>query len=485
LKQKQKTLPLITLMAVISCAAQVPMAPSAPSGGQNQQMQQMQQMQMPAPLDFRSAVPSGQATPETLSLTLLDTIDRALKYNLGIIGSDQDIRLARAQRLQALADLLPTFSLRPSISEQQVNLAALGFTGFPGVPPVIGPFSVYDAHGYLSAPLLDIKNWRRHRAAAEDVKASEFNYQDARDMVVIVSTGLYLQALTGSARIDSARAQVASSEALYKQAVDFKNAGTVPAIDAIRAEVEWRSQQQRLIAYEGDFEKQKLALARAIGLPPGQAFQLADTMPYDPAPAGITADSVIALAYRQRPDYLAKQAEVRAAEIRKQSAEAGNLPSVTLDANYGVLGPSATQLHGAFGVTGTVNIPVYQGGRVRADVAEADAQLELRKSELAAMKERIDTEVRSALLDVRTAARQVEVARENKGLAASQLEQSRDRFASGVTNNLEVVQAQQAVAAAEESYIASLYAFNVARTEVAKARGDAAKAVIDYLKGRK
>jgi len=436
-------------------------------------------------IDYRSSVPTGEPTADVLSITQLDAIDRGLKYNLGMISGDLDIRLSRAQRLQALSDLLPNFSLRPSVSEQQLNLAALGFAGFPGVPQIVGPFTVVDARAYLSTPVLDIKKWRKYRAGAEDVKIAELNYQDARDEVVLIVTGIYLQAITTVARIESSRAQVATAEALYKQAVDRKNAGAIPAIDELRAEVEWKTEQQRLIAYESDLEKQKLSLQRAIGLPPGQKFRLADPMPYDPPPPGLTVESLMELAFRQRPDYLAKLAEVRAAELRKQSAAAGRLPTISLDANYGVNGPSADQVHGTFGVAGTVNVPIYQGGRVQADVMEADAQLQKRKAELAAMRSRIDADVRGALLDVRTATLQVEVAKENIELARRQLEQSRDRFAAGVTNNVEVVQAQQVVAAAEESYIANLLAFNGAKIEVARARGDAGKAVIEYLKGKK
>jgi outer membrane protein TolC len=435
--------------------------------------------------DFRSAVPNGEVTPEVLPLTFLDAIDRALKYNLAMVSGDLDIRQTRTQRLQTLADLLPSVSVRPSVNEQQTSLAAFGFTGFPGVPPILGPFTVVDARAILSTPVVDLKTWRRYKAGAEDIKAAQLNYQDARDEVVLVATSLYLYAVAGASRIESARAQVTVSEALYHQASDRKEAGTAPAIDVIRAEVEWKQQQQRLISYEGEFEKQKLALARAIGLPLAQKFSLADPMPYDPIPTGFTAENLLDLALRQRPDYLAKQAEVRGAELRKQSAAAGRLPTVSFDANYGVIGARIDEVHGTFGVAGSVNIPLYQGGRVQADVASADADLQHRKSELDALRARIDAEVRAALLDARTASRLVEVSKGNVDLARQQLEQSRDRFADGVTNNVEVVQAQQALTAAEESYIASLFSFNAAKTQVARARGDAGKSVIEYLKGKR
>lgn len=435
--------------------------------------------------DLRGAIPDGSTpTSVPVSLTLTGALERAQKYNLGIISGDLDIRQTRAQRLQALSDLLPTMNVRSSVLEQQTSLAAFGFSGFPGVPPILGPFTVVDHRANLSAPVLDLKNWRRYKAGAEDNKVAEFNYQDARDQVIIISLALYLHALAGDARVESARAQVAVSEALYRQAADRKEAGTAPALDVIRAEVEWKTQQQRLISYENDFEKEKLALARAVGLPPGQSITLADRMPYEPVSAGVSLESLLDTAYRQRPDYLAKQAEVRAAELRKQAAAAGRLPTVSVDANYGVIGARTDELHGTFGVMGTLNIPVYQGRRVEADVADADAQLRRAKAELDALRSRIDNDVRAAVLDVRFANRLVEVAAENVDLARRQLEQSRDRFSAGVTNNMEVVQAQQAVAAAEEARISSLLSYNGALTSVARARGDAGNSIIEYLKGR-
>lgn len=437
-------------------------------------------------LDFRNSVPpSTTPTSDVLSITQLDAIERGLKYNLAIIGGDLDVRMARAHRLQALSDLLPTLNIRPSVSEQQLNLAALGFAGFPGVPQIVGPFTVVDARAFATAPVFDIRNWRRYRAGAEDIKVAEFNYQDARDEVVLVITGIYLQTLTTQACIESSRAQVATAEALYKQAFDRKNAGAAPAIDSLRAEVEWKTEQQRLTAYQNQFEKQKLALQSAIGLPPGQRFTLADQMPYDPPPPGLSVESLLEVAYRQRPDYLAKQSQVRAAELRKEAAAAGRLPTFSVDANYGVNGPTVDQIHGTFGVAGTVNIPVYQGGRVKAEVLEADTQVQRRKSELDAMKSRIDADVRSALLDVQTAVLQIQVSKENIDLAQKQLEQSQDRFSAGITNNLEVVQAQQAVAGAQESYIANLLGFNAAKIAVARARGDAGKSIVEYLKGKR
>jgi outer membrane protein TolC len=299
--------------------------------------------------------------------------------------------------------------------------------------------------------------------------------------VVAVVVQLYLQAISGSARIDAVRAQVATAQALYNQALDRKNAGTVPAIDVLRAQVELQSQQQRLIFYEGEFDKQKLALARAIGLALGQQFRLADTVPYAPLPADVDLARNLEFAFKTRSDLQASEAFLRAAELSLAGARAGRLPSLGVNADYGANGPATDNLHGSFTVAAGVTIPVFQGGRIRANIEQGNALVAQRRAEHENLRGQIDAGVRSAFLDLRSASRQVEVARSNLDLARQQVQQSQDRFAAGVTNNVEVVQAQDALALASENYIASLYASNAAKAALARARGDAEESIIRFL----
>ena len=427
------------------------------------------------------STPSGAATSDVLDLTLEDALARALKYNLALTEGGENVREQRAERLRALSQLLPQVNIRPSVSEQQVNLAAFGFSGFPGVPSVVGPFTVYDARASLSQSL-NIRDLRNHRAAREDVKAAELLTLDAREQVTLVSTGLYLQAISGSVRLEAQNAQVATADTAYRQAADRRAAGTVPGIDVLRAQVQFQAEQQRLIYYEGEFEKRKLSLARAIGLPPGQQFRLADDMKYERQSSAPAIEATLQEAYRNRADYRAAEALVRAAKLAKSAARAGRYPSASLDANYGVIGPAVTNMHGTFAVTGALDIPIFQGGRVQADVESADAVLRMRQAELEDLRGRIDSDVRTAFIDIRASSRQVDVAVQNVDLAKQQLQQAQDRFAAGVTNNLEVVQAQQAVALANENYIAALYTFNVAKASLARARGDAEKSIADFVR---
>jgi len=183
-------------------------------------------------------VPSGQATGEVLKLSLAEAIRRALKQNLGLLLSEEGVRAAQGARWRALADLLPNVTTATSETREQLNLAALGFSGFPGIPNNVGPFNVFDTRVFLTQSLLDFNARNKARAEAEKLKAAEHSYKDTRDIVVLLSGNLYLEAVAGKSRIDAARAQLQTAQALYDLAVDKRKAGVIAGIDVLRARVQ-------------------------------------------------------------------------------------------------------------------------------------------------------------------------------------------------------------------------------------------------------
>jgi len=302
-------------------------------------------------------------------------------------------------------------------------------------------------------------------------------------LVVLAVGNEYLLALAAAARMDTAEADVKTAQALYDKAADQQTAGTIPAIDALRAHVELQSQEQQLIVARNDFAKQKLALARTIGLPTAQEFSLTTQAPYQPlAVASIEED--LRRAYLSRPDYLAAVQQLRSAEEMRRAATAEHYPTVDIAGNYGAAGVNVGISHGIFQVGATLNIPITTGGRTHADVLQAEAALRQARQQLDNLRAQIEYEVRTARLDLTAAADQVEVARSSVDLAQQTLVQAQDRFTAGVTDNLEVVQAQESVVAANENYISSLYAHNIAKLELAKAIGFAEEGVKQYLQGK-
>jgi outer membrane protein TolC len=433
---------------------------------------------------FLGGAPPGPAQPGVMPLSLADAINRGLKYNMGILMSDRATQQARGARIHALSRLLPQISAGASEDSLQINLKAYGFPGLPGQSPIVGPFSVFDVRGYLDQPILNLKDLHQARAESDNVKAAQYTYQNARDLVVLVSANLYLEAIAGSSRVIAARAEVATAQAVYDRAVDLKKAGMVPGIDVLRSQVELQAQQQRLIYLENQFQTEKLTLARAIGLPMAQQFRLTDQVPYSPPPP-ITLSQALTSALATRADYKSLQAEVHAAKSLKKAARSEGLPTLNFHADYGDIGPTPGNSHGTYTVAASVKIPIFQGGKVRGDVMQANALLEQRESELKDLQNKIQYQVRTAFMDLKSSEDQVRVARNTQELAREQLKQARDRFAAGVVNSLEVVQAQEASAAADENYISSLYRYNVAKASLARALGLAEQAFRQMTGGSK
>jgi outer membrane protein TolC len=435
---------------------------------------------------FSGSVPTGQATRTVLKLSLHDAFDRALKYNLGAIESDQNTRAAHAVRLRNLNALLPNLSARVSGSFEQIDFRTQGLNiSIPGVPipTVVGPFGVTDARAYLSQEIFnwsDIEDWK---SAAESETASRYTYQSDRDLVVFTAGDAYLLVLSDLATVDSTRAQVTTSQTLYQQDADRNKHGLVASIDVLRAQVELQTEQQRLIAAENQLAIDKLSLARVIGLPNGQEFELTDSVPYAPLD-GITLDQALREAYSTRPDYLSAEAQVQAAELALRASAAENYPNISTATDYGDIGtPNFSSSHGTLDFAAALNIPIFQGSRVRADKLQAESALQQRKAELADLGGKIDDDVRTAFYNLKSSSDLVAVARSNIDLANQTLTQSRDRFAAGVADNLEVVQAQESVAVANQSYIASLYSFNLAKISLAQALGVAQQSALHYLLG--
>ena len=438
--------------------------------------------------DFTGSVQSGKTPPGRVTITLADAVKLGLTANLGVLTANDTTRAARAERLRALSDLLPSFSVDASETSTQVNLAAFGFKfnlppgfGF-SIPTVVGPFQYSQLLGNLSQSVWDPVARRNWHASQESERASQLSARDARELVVLAVAGAYLQTIATEARVESQRAQVENAQAVYHQAEVRREAGTNARIDVTRTLVELQSQQQRLAALESDVQKQKLALARLIGLPLDRELTLSQPLAFNPTTVP-NPSTAIEQAFQKRWDLKAAESQVRAAEIALSAAHAERLPSAELTADYGVLGSSPVSNHGVYSVVGALNVPVYQGGRVKADVQEAEATLHQRQAELADQRGRVEQEVRTAIIELQTAIGEVRLADNNRGFANETLREARDRFNAGVATTVEVVQAQEQVAGADSDYISGLFAFDLARLSLSRALGEAEADLPNLLSG--
>jgi outer membrane protein TolC len=424
---------------------------------------------------FLGGVPSGPASDRFETITVVQAMTRALEHNLGVLTAEQGVGRARGARWRALSELLPNINGRVSETRQRINLQAFGFGGgasspFGDVPPIVGPFNVFDARVFVSQSIVDFGALHDARSEAHNVEAARHLYKGARDFVLYVTGTIYVQALAMSARADAARAQQQTADALYNQAVDLKKSGVIAGIDVLRSEVQLNTQMQRSTIAANEFEKAKLQLARAIGLPLGQKFVLDAALPALPG-ADMSLEDAVARAYNVRPDYLAAVERIRAAEAARQSVVGDALPSVRVNADYGDIGLSPADARTTYSVSGAVTIPIFQGGRLRGRLLEADADVRGRRAEAEDLKASIYYEVRTAFLDLEATAQQLAVAGKVRELAAQQLTQARDRFAAGVASNIEVVQAQDAVAVATEQFIGAQYGSTLAKAALSRGIG--------------
>ena len=438
---------------------------------------------------FSGSVPAGIATQSVLPLSLKDAIDRGLKQNLGLLLTGEGIPSARGQWWKQLSELLPNVTTSTSFSDQQINLRTVGFNvaAFSAlgvnINPIAGPFGVFDTRAYVTQSIFNWQAIQQTRSSAQQVKAAQYSYKDARELVVFAVASAYLQTIADASRVDTAIAQRETAQALYQQATDQLKAGTTAAIDVLRAHVELQTREQQLISARNDFAKQKIALGRAIGLPTGQEFALTDSATYEAQPK-ISLDEALSRAYASRADYQSALAQVRAAALARRAAVAGYYPTLSTAVDYGDIGLNPGNSHGTLDATAALKIPIFQGGRVHGDVLQAEAALRQSQDLLENLRAQIDQDVRNALLDLQSTADRVDVARSAVDLANQTLQQARDRFAAGVTDNIEVVQAQESVASANDSLISSLYAYNVSKVELARATGHAEGGVQEYLKGK-
>ncbi len=435
---------------------------------------------------YSGSVPSTGKIHFSGKLSLQEAIARAVEYNLGAIGLTQAVRQSRGQARVARSSLLPNFSANISETAEQINLRAQGFrvsvpiAGF-SFPTVVGPFNFFDVRASLSQTVFDLTTLNNYRSAREVQHANEQSAEDARDLVVFAVSGAYVQVIASKAKVDSARAQLETANTLFRQTSEQRNVGLVAQVDVNRAQVQALTQQQRLLSLQNDLSKQKINLARLTGLPPTELYDISDNVPYSAAPP-ITVENAIQQSFEHRSDLKAAEAQVRAAERSRAAARAERLPSFSVSADYGVIGTNPSQSHGTFTVAGTIRIPIWQGGRTEGNIEQADATLIQRKAELDDVRGRIESEVRNAYLDLQAATSQVELAMKNIQVSDQNFDLTRQRFQAGVSDNLEVVQSQEAIATARLDYINGVFAHNLAKLSLARAIGRVAENLPQFLK---
>jgi outer membrane protein TolC len=432
---------------------------------------------------FTGSASSMARMPFSGKLSLREAIARGLNYNLGAVVQSNAARQAQGQSQVARSALLPNASGYLAETLQQISLGAEGLRfKIPGftIPPTIGPFNNIDLRGSLTQSIVDLSAWNNYRSSGDVFRASQFAARDAREMVVLAVCGAYLQVISTRERVKSAHAQLDTATALFQQTQQKRSVGLAPQIDVDRSEVEELTQQQRVISLENEVAKQKITLARMTGLPPSDEYDLTDDVPFLAAP-DLSFEDALKQAFERRTDIKAAEAQIHAAEHTLAAARDERLPSLSVNGNYGGIGTNPSQVHTTYFGAATLNVPIWLGGRTEGHIAEARASLAQRQAELEDTRGQVESDVRNAFLDLRAATSQVEVARRNLQVTRETLDLTRQRFDAGVTDNVEVVQAQESLTSAELDVINSVFAHNVAKLSLARSIASAADGLQEFL----
>jgi outer membrane protein len=425
----------------------------------------------------KQAVLAGPAPTQTLKLTLDQAVGLALKQNptaqIAVLQAAQSVQDKNISR----ADLLPQLKAGVADEAEKVNILAQ-FGGravpFPGFPKTIGPFQYLSAGPSVSTPVFDLSLWRKYQSAQKSSDASKATSLSTREQVILLVVSQYIGTLRAVASVEASESRVSLAQALYDQAADLQKEGVGTGIDTLRANVELQNEKQRLIEAQTDRETSLFGLSKLLNLDPRQVIELSDSLSFFDTPQPEVEPSM-EQALAERQEWKSLVAQIKAAEYQKKSSQDSRLPSLRFDGNYTYVGTSGSTTLPTYGYQASVNMPLFTGGRIRAEVVRDDLEIKKLEQQQDDLRNQIALDVKTALLNLQSAKNEVQVANLGVQLSREEVDQARDRFKAGVANNIEVIQAQDSLSRANDNQIAALYRFNQARADFARATGQMEK----------
>jgi outer membrane protein len=409
-----------------------------------------------------------------LRLTLSEAVRMALRQNPQVQIANLDVAESREDKSIARSALLPQAELQVSDAATRRNLEAFIGRRIPGFTQHVGPFQTFQAGPGFSAPVFDLTLWRRWQASSQVLAGTRAQELTVREQTTLLVVSQYLGCLRAAAEVRAAQSRVELAKALYDQAEELQQQGISTALDTLRSNVELQNEKQRLIVAETGHKTALFGLAQLLNLDPRQSVEVSDEMSFFETPQFATEDSMES-AFAHRPEMLALLARESAARLEKKAAGEARLPKINVAGNWAYLGASAPTAIPAYQYQVTLSVPLFTGGRIRAE--NAKAQIELRKidRQMEDLKSRIALDVKTAVERLSAARNEVQVANLGVRLSKDEVDQARERFQAGVANNIEVTSAQDALSRANDNQIAALYRYNQARADLAHAMGQIEK----------
>ncbi|MCC7176207.1 MAG: TolC family protein [Bryobacterales bacterium] len=416
-----------------------------------------------------------QVPPPKLSLSLAQVTEQALSNNLQTRLAAERASQSRAERDLSASALLPNVSGVTYQANVTANLAALGLPvdQIPGFPLLAGPYNRFDARVQLALNIFDLASIRRHQASTRGVALAGEQQRLAAQQVTVAACLAYLAFLEAEQSEIAAQANVTLASRLAELAASQREAGVATGLDVTRAETRLASQQVQLSQARTSLDTARLNLLRLMGAPLASEVVLTDRMRFAPEPLP-DAEKTVARALAERIELRVAADQLQVAEARRKAAQAERLPSLGFFGDYGSSGIRPDQKNlptRSYGVR--MEVPLFDGGRTSAGIraaASQERQAELQRQDLRAA---VEKDVRQALDHLAARQEQVAAAQRVVTLAERELELARDRFASGVADNVEITNAQTVLENARQTFVANLALYNVARLSLAAAVGHA------------
>jgi outer membrane protein TolC len=421
-------------------------------------------------LPLLAATRTQAADTGPLRLTLRDAVATALKENPQVQIATLSFAESQEDKSVARSALLPQAGVEVVDRAMRFNLYAEFGSKFPGIPEHAGPFQFFQAGPGVTMPLLDLTLWRRLQAARQGMSASQAQETTVREQIVLLVVSQYLAGMRATAAVQAAQSRVDLAQALFDQADDLQKHGVGTGIDTLRANVELQNEKQRLLEAQTQQKVALFGLTRLLNVDPQREIELADTPNFYATPQ-IDANQTLEQAYEARPEMKALDSQAHIAELTKRAASESRLPTLNFAGTWGEQGLSAPSAIPAYIYQVTVDVPLFTGGRIHAEIAKADLEIKRVEQERTELRNRIALEVKTSQAQLDAAQHEVDVANLGVKLAQEEVSQARDRFQAGVANNIEVISAQDALARANDNQIAALYGYNQSRADLSHAIG--------------
>ncbi len=420
-----------------------------------------------APSHAQAPTPSA---PPPVRLTLQQAVTLGLRQAPEVAIANLALAERQQGQVMARSELLPQVSFRATERVTRASLPVVFGEKVPGFPEHTGPFWSFEAGPVASVPVFDLTLWNQWRAAREGVHAASAQQTGARELNAQLVVSQYLGGLRAAAEVQAAQSRQDLAKALFELAGDMQRNGVGTSIDTLRANVQFQHERQRLTEAQAQLSISLQGLRRLLSLDPDQPLELADTASFFETPA-VTMDGSLARAYEQRPELKAVASEIRSAELLKKSAQAERLPRLSLAGGWSYQGLTPGTSIPAFQYGGYVDVPLFTGGRIGAQVATRDIQVKTLTEVQRQVRDQVAYEVRTASTRLESARTEVEAANLGVQLSREGVAQAEDRFKAGVANNIEVITAQDELARANDNQISALYRYNQARADLARATG--------------